>query len=163
MPIGKKASSRRGAFRVPLFIESISLSVCASVCMCNIRRFYLLRKLYKANFHKPGIYGSGRVWANVGRVLSRAVSRWSRSPGCCGCCGFRCVFGVGRFFRSFSFSFLFFFERTRPAASMRPPWLIYLSASNYATLSRNTIMPLWFKCYSVLLNGHYIPVQSGGL
>ena len=27
---------------------------------------------------------------------------------------------------------LFFFERTRPAASMRPPWLIYLSTSNEA-------------------------------
>ena len=27
---------------------------------------------------------------------------------------------------------LFFFERTRPAAIMRPPWLIYLSTSNEA-------------------------------
>ena len=28
--------------------------------MCNIRRFYSLRELYEADFHKPGIYGSGR-------------------------------------------------------------------------------------------------------
>ena len=26
--------------------------------MCNIRRFYLLRELYAADFHKPGIYGN---------------------------------------------------------------------------------------------------------
>ena len=57
----------------------------------------------------------------VGGVSSRAVSRWSRSPGCC---GIRGVFWVGAVF-----SFFFFFERTRPAASMRPPCLIYLSAS----------------------------------
>ena len=29
--------------------------------------------------------------------------------------------------------FFFCFERTRPAASMRPPCLIYLFTSNYAT------------------------------
>ena len=34
-----------------------------------------------------------------------------------------CVVGGADFF-VFLFSFLFFFERTRPAASMRPPYLI---------------------------------------
>ena len=34
LPIGRKATSYRGAYRVPLF----SLSVC--LCRCNIRRFY---------------------------------------------------------------------------------------------------------------------------
>ena len=34
-----------------------------------------------------------------------------------------CVLGEG------IFSFFFFFERTRPAASMRPPCLFYLSTS----------------------------------
>ena len=48
-PIGKKASSYRGAYRVPLFI-------CPFVC-------------------KPGIYGTGRVWANAWDVLRRAQSR----------------------------------------------------------------------------------------
>ena len=49
--------------------------VCPSVCqyMRNIRRFYRLRELYEADFYKPGI------------------TRWSRSPGCC---GFRGVFSV---------------------------------------------------------------------
>ena len=30
---------------------------------------------------------------------------------------------------------------------MRLHCLIYLSTSNYVTLSRNVMMPLWFKCY----------------
>ena len=47
-----------------------------------------------------------------------------------GCCGFRGVFWVGRIFSGCVFSFcFFFFERARPAASMRPPCLIYLSTS----------------------------------
>ena len=41
-----------------------------------------------------------------------------------------CVVGAAFFF-AFFFSF-FFFERTRPAASMRTPYLIYLSTSNEA-------------------------------
>ena len=74
-------------------------------------------------------------------VFRRAVSRWSRSPSCC---GFVVCFGWGGF--SYFLQY-FFFETTRPAASMRPPCLIHLSTSSYATLSRNVIMPLWFKCY----------------
>ena len=42
-----------------------------------------------------------------------------------------CVMGEADFFVFFFFNF-FFFKRTRPAASMRPPCLIYLSASNEA-------------------------------
>ena len=64
----------------------------------------------------------------MGRVLSCAVSRWLRSLGCC---GFRGVVWVGRIFSCFFFDF-FLFERTRHAASMRPPCLIYLSTSNEA-------------------------------
>ena len=37
-----------------------------------------------------------------------------------------CVFGGAGFFRFFFFDFVFLFERTRLAASMRPPCLIYL-------------------------------------
>ena len=43
-----------------------------------------------------------------------------------------CVLGGGAGFFRFSFSdFFFLFERTRPAASMRPPCLIYLSTSTW--------------------------------
>ena len=48
------------------------------VCMCDIRRFQCLRELYVADFHKPGIYGSGRVWANAWDVVFRAASRGGR-------------------------------------------------------------------------------------
>ena len=40
-----------------------------------------------------------------------------------------CALGAAGF-RVFFVRFFFFFERTGPAASMRPPCLIYLSASN---------------------------------
>ena len=41
------------------------------------------------------------------------------------------MFWMGQIFSGFFvfLFFLFFFERTRPAASMRPPCLIYLSTS----------------------------------
>ena len=55
MRIGKKSSSYRGAYRVPLF----ALYICLCLCICNIRLFYRLRELCEADFHKPGIYGSG--------------------------------------------------------------------------------------------------------
>ena len=42
-----------------------------------------------------------------------------------------CVLGGADFFEFFQF--LFFFERTRPATGMRPPYFICLSASNEAT------------------------------
>ena len=60
------------------------------------------------------------------RVSSHAVSRWSRSPGCC---VFRGVFWVGQNFFVFFFLDFFFLEPTRPAASMRPSCLTYLSTS----------------------------------
>ena len=55
-----------------------------------------------------------------------AVSRWSRSPGCCGYISW-CVFLVFGGIRGF-FRFLYF-ERTRPTASTRQPCLMYLSTS----------------------------------
>ena len=46
--------------------------------MCNIRRFYCLRELYETDFHKPGVYGSGRAWANAWGVFRRDLSRGGR-------------------------------------------------------------------------------------
>ena len=99
----------------------ISLSV-----SCDIRRFYWLRELYEADFHKPGIYGSGWVWANAWDVFRRAQSRVGR--GRWADVGFVVCFGWADFFvcSFFSTSF-FFFERTRPAASMRPPLASFTS------------------------------------
>ena len=37
-----------------------------------------LRGLYEADLHEPGIYGSGRVWANAWDVFRRTTSRGGR-------------------------------------------------------------------------------------
>ena len=89
--------------------------------MCNIRRFYWLRELYKPDFHKLVIYGSGRVWANACDVFRRAPSQGGR--GRWAAVDFVVCFGWGRFFR-------FFFFRTHtarckyePALPRLPPYL----------------------------------------
>ena len=46
------------------------------------------------------------------------------------------VFWVGRIFSCFFFRFFLFFECTRPAASLRPPCLIYLSISTGVRIYR---------------------------
>ena len=43
-----------------------------------------------------------------------------------------CVLGGADFFVFYFFSIFFFFEHARPAASMRPPCLIYVSTRNEA-------------------------------
>ena len=69
---------------------------------------------------------SANMGYRVGRVSSRAVSSWSRSPSDC---GFRGVFWVGRIFFRFFLFCSYFFESTRPTASTRQPCLMYLSTS----------------------------------
>ena len=58
-----------------------------------------MRELYEANFHQPGIYGSGRVWANTWDVFRRAPSRVGRR--CRDAVAFVVCFGWGVFFRVF--------------------------------------------------------------
>ena len=64
--------------------------------MCNIRHFYLLRELYEADFHKPSIYGIGRIWTNAWDVVFRAMSRGGR--GRRAAVDFVVCFGRGGFF-----------------------------------------------------------------
>ena len=72
-----------------------------------------MRELYEADFHKPGIYGSGRVWANAWNVR-RAPSRGGRGRRaavdfavCFGCDGIYLVF----------FMMIFSNSCTRPLAA----------------------------------------------
>ena len=88
-----------------------------------------MRVLYETGLHQPGIYGSVRVWANVWDVLRRTPSRGGR--GRRAVVDFVVCFGCDGIFSCFIFRFIFF-ERTRPAASMRTPCLIYLSTINEA-------------------------------
>ena len=74
-------------------------------------------------------YGIGRVWANAWDVFHRMPYRVAR--GGRDAVDFVLCLGWGGPFRDFFFRF-FFFERTRLAASMSPPCLIYLSTSTEA-------------------------------
>ena len=77
-----------------------------------------------------------RVWANAWDVFRRTPSRGGRGRRAAVDFveGFRCGGVYFLCFLVFWF-FVFFFERTRPAASMRTPCLIYLSTSNEAVFA----------------------------
>ena len=97
--------------------------------MCHIRRFYWLRELYEADFHKLGIYGSGQVLANAWDLFRLASSRGG--PGRRAAVDFVvCLGGADFLVIPLFFDFCFLIERTRPATSMRSSCLINLSASN---------------------------------
>ena len=80
------------------------MCVCARVTLCNFRRFYSLQELYEADFHKPGIYGSGRVWSNAWDVFRRAPFRGGR--GRRAAVDSVVCFGWGGLFRVFFFDFV---------------------------------------------------------
>ena len=67
------------------------------------------------------------MWANAWDVFPRMRPRVGR--GRQAAVDFVVCFGCGGFFRFFLKEFLFYFERTQPAASMRPAFLVYLSTS----------------------------------
>ena len=78
------------------------------VCLflCNIRGCYWLRELYEADFYKPGIYGSERLWANACDVFHRTPSRGGRGRRTA--VDFVMCFGCGEIFSFFLFFLLFF-------------------------------------------------------
>ena len=96
--------------------------------------FLLSATAVRDRFHKLGIYGSGRIWANAWDVFRRMTSRGGR--GRRAAVDFVLCFGCGGIL--FFFFVFFFFERTRPAASLRPPCLIHLSTCNEAVFCLQT-------------------------
>ena len=71
-----------------------------------------MRELYDTDFHKPGIYGNGRVWASALDVFRRPPSRGGRGRRSAVDSG--CVLGAAGF-RVFFSALLFFFLRTHTA------------------------------------------------
>ena len=61
-----------------------------------------LRELYEADFHKPGIYGSGRAWAKEWDMLRRAPSRGGR--------GRRAAVDIVAYFERGGFFIVFIFD-----------------------------------------------------
>ena len=119
LPLGPKASSYRGAYRVPLFN--------LSMCEINVRPFCWLRQLYDADFHKPGIYGSGRVWANAWDVFFRAPSRDGRGRRAAAAYVVFCRWGG--FFRVSFFDLFFLRTHTAYCKYEATCCLIYISTS----------------------------------
>ena len=83
---------------------------------------------------EAGEYGLTRGMCFVARRLEGVAV-----PGLLWISG--CVLGGADFFCVFS-RFFFFFERTRPAAIIRPPCLIYLSTSNEARPTTESLFRL---------------------
>ena len=110
-----------------------------------------LRELYEADFHKPGIYGSGRVRANAWDVSRRAPFRGGRGRRavvdivvCFGLGGLLIVFVLFDFFSS-------------NAASMRPPCLIYISTSTGVSTGCHYLISLPVcVCVCVTLNSSFL-------
>ena len=126
----------------------VCLFSCVSVCV-TLDVFTDCESCTKPISTHPGIYGSGRVWTNAWDMFFRAPSRVDR--GRRDAVDFVVCFGCGGFFLYF-FSCFFFFQRTRPAGSMRPPCLIYISTSNEASprerSDRGRFLPLGKKASS---------------
>ena len=102
-----------------LFYLSVSVS-----CVCVTFVVFTDCKLHQTHFHKPGIHGSGRVWANAWDLFRSTPFRDDRGRRaavdfvvCFGCGGvLLCCFSI----------FYVSFEHTWPVAIMRPPCLIHL-------------------------------------
>ena len=74
-------------------------------CVCNISSFLVISRAVRGRFPQTRkLWKRASVGERVGRVSSHVVSRWSRSPCCC---GFRGVFLVGADFFVFFSIFVF--------------------------------------------------------
>ena len=110
----------------------ISLSVCLSVCCVTFVVFSDCESCTRPISAKPGSMEASEYGLTRG---ARFVARCLEVVAAAGLLWISwCVLDAARFFRAFFPSF-FLFECTRPAASMRPPCLIYLSTSNEAVSS----------------------------
>ena len=89
--------------------------ICLSVCIPGMCVAFVVltdcESCARSIFTNPGSMEAGECGRTRGRVSLHAVSRWSRSPGCC---RFRGVFWVGRIFSIFFF-FRFFFSSNATA------------------------------------------------
>ena len=131
MPLGKKASSYRGAYRVPL--SNLSVVMCVRVCDIEFVVFTDCESCTRPISTNPGSMEAGEYGLTRGTCFITCRLELHAVAGLLWISW--CVLGGADFSVFFFFDF-FFFERTLPAASMRPPCLIYLSASNEARPSR---------------------------
>ena len=126
LSLGKKASPCRGAYRVPLFNLSVGMCVCVCVTFVVFTDCESCTRPISTN---PGSMEAGEYGLTRGTCFITCRLEVVAVAGLL--CLSWCVFGGADFFVCVFFD-CFFFERTRPAASMRSPCLICLSTSNEA-------------------------------
>ena len=108
----------------------ISLSVCPSVCLCVCATFVVFtdrESCTKPISTNPGSRAAGEHGLTLGTCFTARHLKLVAVAGLLWVSW--CVLGAAGFRVVVVFQF-FFFERTRPAASMRPSCLISLSTSN---------------------------------
>lgn len=118
---------------------------CLYICLLGVvclppMEMSLIAKAVQGRFPNPGTYISARVWANAWDVCRHTPSRGGgggRDPPIF----LWCVFNVA-VCHVFIVRFCFI-ERTRPASSLGPPCLIYLSTTTVVVPGRvQTYMPV---------------------
>ena len=127
---GKNAPSYRGAHRVPLFnlsVLSVCVCLCVSVSVCvTFVVFTDCESCTRPISTNLGSMEAGECGLTRGTCFLACRLELDAVAGLLWISW--CVLGGADFSVFFFFDF-FFFERTRPAASMRPPCLIYLYTS----------------------------------
>ena len=127
----QNAFSYRGAYRVPLFIPgcvqgAITYLVCLRVCETFVV-FIDCESCMSPISTNPGFMEAGEYGLTCGTCF---VARRLWVVAVAGLLWISwCVLGGAIFFVFLFFTFFVFFERTRPAESMRPSCLIHLSTS----------------------------------
>ena len=117
----------------------ISVSVCVCVTLVVFTDCESSTRPISTN---PGSMEAGEYGLTRGTCFFRAPCRGGR--GRRAGMDFGVCFGWGGFLRIILFQIFFFFERTRPAASMRPPCFIYLS-----TITSNCTRLWETKCFQL--------------
>ena len=116
-----------------VIVQLVCLSVCQFVCLVSVCVTFVVftdcESCMKPISTIPGSMEAGEYGLTCGTCF--VASRLEVVAVACLLWISWCVFG-GVVFLLFLFFPIFFFERTRPTASMRPPYLIYISASNEA-------------------------------
>ena len=126
MPIGKKKPLHTGVRTGCHYLISVCCVSCHFIVCGTLVVFTDCESCTRPiSTTIPGIYRIGRVRANAWDLFHRMPSRVAR--GGRAAVDFVVCFGWGGFFRVFFFRPFFYFERTRPAASMRPPLASFTS------------------------------------
>ena len=149
---------RQTSLFIPGCIQGATIYlVCVRVCVTFVV-FTDCESCTRPISTNPVSMEAGEYWLTHGTWFSLAVSRWSRSPGCC---GFRGMFWMGRIF--FLFFFPSFFPRTHTACCRyeAASCLIYLSTSTGARTGCHYLMSLSVcVCVCVTLNSLFLLIAT---